>query len=73
MRFLSAYVRQRTEETPAGAYHLILRRAAELYGSVCRSRVIAAQAGIRPPAIEVRVLLFRLGDAGFVVQFDNSQ
>jgi hypothetical protein len=44
-----------------------------LHDSVYQSPVVAAQAGIRPPAIEIRVLRFRPGGAGFVIQFDNSQ
>ena len=61
------------QKTPVGAYHFVLQRAAELHDSVCQSTVVAAQAGIRTPAIEVRVLRFRLGDGGFVIQCDNSQ
>jgi hypothetical protein len=66
-------VRQRTEETPAGAYHFIRQRVAELHDNVCQSPVVVVQAKIGPAAIEIRVLRDRLDDGGFVIGYDNSQ
>jgi hypothetical protein len=43
----SAFVRQRTEETPVGAYHFFLQGSAKVHDGVCARPVMAAQAGIR--------------------------